>query len=634
MRAKALILENFRSYKTRTTIPLSKLTAFVGRNDAGKSSILEALDIFFEGGTVKIDRSDANVYSENRDVRIGVIFDELPSEVVLDSNATTTLENEYLLNSENRLEIHKVFNCALATPKATVYAIATHPSHAEFSEILQKNQTDLRRIVRDRELQNSCNLGENPSMRHAIYQCADDLALRPDSQVPLNEHNGKAIWTALQKYLPLFALFQSDRPSSDQDPEVQNPMKVAIDRALSDLEHELEEIAERVREQASATATATLEKLQENYSELATELTPKFRKPSWKSLFKLDLEADDGIPLNKRGSGVRRLVLLSFFQAEAEKDRGDAERRIIYAIEEPETSQHPDHLLKIIESLQALSERGDQVLITTHVPGLAELVPLPSLRFVDSDNTAERRVRMGAEGVYDEIAQALGILPEPPSSTRIAVAVLVEGKNDIDALHNFARTLTASGHIHEIDDERVFWTIGGGEETLKDWIERSYLDKLNVPQVIIRDSDRSAPEMPLSQEKQQWLTRMSEDANKRCFVTRKRNMDNYLHHATVMRLTDNRVDLSEELDLDYVRIDQEFGSRLRHAIQTHRIEFRPVDINGSAIRVRKQNSKKIINAYIMAQMTSAEILERSRYEEDGEERCEVSGWLNAILEFC
>jgi predicted ATPase len=45
MRIKALILENFRAYKNKTVVPISMLTAFVGRNDAGKSTILEALEL-------------------------------------------------------------------------------------------------------------------------------------------------------------------------------------------------------------------------------------------------------------------------------------------------------------------------------------------------------------------------------------------------------------------------------------------------------------------------------------------------------------------------------------------------------------------------------------------------------------
>jgi AAA15 family ATPase/GTPase len=117
MKLKALILQNFRSYRDRTTIPFAQLTGFIGRNDAGKSTILEALDIFFEGGVAKIEPADASKGGDARNVRIGVVFDGLPDQLVLDSNALTTLQAEHLLNADGDLEIHKIFNCLLQTPK-------------------------------------------------------------------------------------------------------------------------------------------------------------------------------------------------------------------------------------------------------------------------------------------------------------------------------------------------------------------------------------------------------------------------------------------------------------------------------------------------------------------------------------
>jgi predicted ATP-dependent endonuclease of OLD family len=67
MRLKAVTLQNFRRYCDRAVIPIDKLTAFIGRGDAGKSTSLEALDIFFEGDTVKIESAGP-----------GALDDEIP----------------------------------------------------------------------------------------------------------------------------------------------------------------------------------------------------------------------------------------------------------------------------------------------------------------------------------------------------------------------------------------------------------------------------------------------------------------------------------------------------------------------------------------------------------------------------
>jgi DNA repair exonuclease SbcCD ATPase subunit len=42
MKIKKIKLENFRTYKDEISIEFNNLTVFVGKNDAGKSTILEA----------------------------------------------------------------------------------------------------------------------------------------------------------------------------------------------------------------------------------------------------------------------------------------------------------------------------------------------------------------------------------------------------------------------------------------------------------------------------------------------------------------------------------------------------------------------------------------------------------------
>lgn len=640
MKIREVILENFRAYRSPTHIPITDLTAFIGKNDAGKSTILEALDIFFEGGTVKLESSDANKDGNPKEVRIAVVFSDLPDEVILDSNAGSTLRGEFLLNGDGHLEIHKIYNCALATPKGNVFAWAVHPTKKEAADLLQQPNKVLKEQIKALGLEKLCNLTENPSMRHALYQAHGDLQLQPRF-VPLNDENGKAVWTALQSHLPLFALFQSDRPSTDQDPEVQNPMKLAIEQALSELERELDRVTEEVRAKAQQTAERTLAHLQLSYPDLASTLQAKFKKPSWKSVFKLDLEADDGIPLNKRGSGVRRLVLLSFFQAEAERKRVEAEakgqrrRSVVYAIEEPETSQHPDNQDRIVKTLIELASHGDQVLFTTHVPGLAGLIPLESLRYVDRDEARQCRVRSGDADVYEEIAGALGVLPDPVPRDEVSVAVLLEGKNDIDAVRAMASVLSASGVIAPLQDARIFWAIGGGE-SLRDWVERRYLLKLGLPVVAIVDSDRSTANLPIAEDKRRTQAAINAHPESIGFITRKRSMDNYVHPSTIHRLTGGQVDcMAGGIDLDFVRMDVHFKELLSEALKTGRLSFHATDLDGQPIAARKENAKRILNTYIMAAMTADEIRERSRYvTDDGKECFEVLEWLGAIAARC
>ena len=57
MRLKRLRIRNFRCYVEETSVTLEDLTALVGRNDSGKSAILDALGMFF--GEYTPDADDA-----------------------------------------------------------------------------------------------------------------------------------------------------------------------------------------------------------------------------------------------------------------------------------------------------------------------------------------------------------------------------------------------------------------------------------------------------------------------------------------------------------------------------------------------------------------------------------------------
>ena len=114
MKIDKVSIKNFRGFKEEVTVSLGDLTVFVGKNDIGKSSILEALDIFFNDGkgVVKLDKDDINnecKESGDSDVVISVAFSDLPPEVVLDETNTTTLQSEYLVHSDGCLHIKKSF---------------------------------------------------------------------------------------------------------------------------------------------------------------------------------------------------------------------------------------------------------------------------------------------------------------------------------------------------------------------------------------------------------------------------------------------------------------------------------------------------------------------------------------------
>ena len=87
-------LINFRGYESLEVNFDKNFNVIIGKNDIGKSTILEALDIFFEGGTIKADIDDCNVHATDRSMSISVSF--LPEEKDYTTDTVpTNLKNEF-----------------------------------------------------------------------------------------------------------------------------------------------------------------------------------------------------------------------------------------------------------------------------------------------------------------------------------------------------------------------------------------------------------------------------------------------------------------------------------------------------------------------------------------------------------
>jgi hypothetical protein len=112
MRIVEVKLMNFRAYAHETSITIDPLTVIVGRNDAGKSSVLDALDIFFNDADIGND--DCCVHIDSSEVRIACVFEDLPDQLVIDEQYPTTLQAEHLLRADGKLEIVKIYNCTAA----------------------------------------------------------------------------------------------------------------------------------------------------------------------------------------------------------------------------------------------------------------------------------------------------------------------------------------------------------------------------------------------------------------------------------------------------------------------------------------------------------------------------------------
>jgi putative ATP-dependent endonuclease of OLD family len=536
MKLRRIEIDNFRGFSPAVEMEVDDFTALIGRNDIGKSSILAALTIFLEGDGLKMEPEDGCVHGNKEEVRITCEFDNLPDKLVLDDQFETSLTDEHLLLKNGRLRITKLYDCSkskVGAPSVIINA-AHHPVDPMGRSLLPLTLADLKKIAASNGVKLETGEATVKAMvRRALVNRGIGFEFK-STDINIGKNDSETLWTQLLKHLPICALFISDRSSTDRDREVQNPMSLAVDSALSEVQDQIDKLAAHVERHVQSVADRTLAKLHEMNSELASTLSASLRdQPKWRDLFKYSLTSNNGVPMDKRGSGIRRLVLLNFFRAEAERrSNSDGGREVLYAIEEPETAQHPTHQQMLVRSLLEIADKGGQVLITTHAPGLAGEVPFRNIRFLDEESDQSRVVRSPggthAEGLFAAIANRLGMIPD----NQVRVLVCVEGKNDVRFLKNISHTLHASDTELpdlSVDPRFVFVPMNGGN--LRDIVNQHIFRNIRKPEFHIYDQDA---EETYANEAAQVNARGDRS---HAVQTRKRSMENYIHADAVHRAT-------------------------------------------------------------------------------------------------
>lgn len=544
MKLKKVYIENFRCYKEPISIEVEDLTTFIGKNDIGKSTVLDALEIFFNNETVKIDSKDCNIHSGSTQVTIACDFTELPCQLILDSGEKTSLFAEYLTIQEDTLRIKKIFDCGKSKPSEEVYIVANHPTITGLNDLLSLKEKDLQKRIKEKGLESP--LKGNPTMRSALWKTEQDLKLQTtDTPVSKSKEDMKAIWSKLDSYLPTFALFQSDRSSQDSDGEVQNPMKVAVQEAIRDVQDDIEAIQNKVREKAMEIAERTQQALLDIDRSLASQLSPNFLAPSsskWAGLFSVGMDTDEGISLNKRGSGIRRLILVGFFKAEAErKAKSSNKKDIIYAIEEPETAQHPDNQLRLMQAFKELSQAGNcQVLLTTHSPELAKELPLSGIRFIGRDEFGKPFIKCGDDNILEEVVKTLGILADYRTYANVKLLICVEGPTDVIALKAFSRCLREKDKTSiDLEEDTRICIIPLGGSILKYWVQLNYLKNLHCKEFHIYDNDVESYKAVVDE------INARNNGSFAC-LTKKREIENYLHTDAIKEIYGIDIDTNDD----------------------------------------------------------------------------------------
>jgi len=553
---------NFKALKETPLIKFTEMPVVVGKNDTGKSSILHALDVFFEKRHPTED--DLTIGAENTEIEIEVHFADFSEDV------KNKLEETRLLSSSEELVIKKIFEIgSKKAPQKQMYIRDFVDS--DFQNLHSRKERELNELGNKynlefakagRSITNESKIAKliKYAIEHGIQE--KDMWIIPDKDV-LREIDG---------LLPIFTLFTSYINLNIEQAEYQNPFQEMIINEI-DVDPELKK---KVQVKVAEAIKKAVKEIEENLK-LQTDTVkrivpePKF---IWKKLVKINLEIEDQrgicVPLYNRGMGIQRLVMVALLKYIAEKQSGNLIKDRIFAIEEPETSLHPGAQRELIDSFRKLRKKGYQIIMTSHSPVFASEASEKDIVLVTRQKESASIVQhpnLQPDMVVDE----LGILPRDQIISYSA-CLFVEGPSDKMFFETVAKKFKDAGLIEQdFCDKNIGGVIVGGNN-LKFYVEGRVLKKLSRKFAVIVDSDKKRPRDQVKKRKIDWQCRCREEGGE-FFILRKRELENYLHPAAVERALGRKVTVEDFNDVKkQMASDYDFNKHFKRIVEEMQVQ--------------------------------------------------------------
>ena len=451
------------------------------------------------------------------------------NEIAIEDGVPTTLAEEMLLDTAGTLRIRKTFPRDNLS-KPSIELVASDYSDDSFAALttLKEKELNSRCAALGIEVSKSgrsvTNKGKRESIRREALKQGLPLVNRT---LPLSTTDD--LWKVLLASLPDFHLFEADTKLGVGEASFQSEFKPIIRTAA-----ETPEVV-----QARDTFTAAIgNALQKEIDQICAQLQQHTQALSslkvipafvWDKAVSFDILGKDAVgvekPIGRRGSGLRRLLMVAFFEYLAEKALG-AGGQYIFAVEEPENCLHPGLQRDLVNSFRRLALAGYQVIVSTHSPVFAGASPIDDLALVFRNKGVARAIQT-PDLKLATVAHELGVEPSD-QITGYNACVFVEGISDIHFFTTIASKLKASNHtVADYTDKNIGFVLCGGG-SLKHWIDLRAMERLNRRFAVVVDSDREHADQSIPGCKLNWKAHCEQQGGL-FFILRKREIENYIH---------------------------------------------------------------------------------------------------------
>ncbi|MHA2061621.1 MAG: ATP-dependent nuclease [Candidatus Sifarchaeia archaeon] len=473
MRIKSIKVENFRCIKLEEVF-LDNYTCLVGPNGTGKSTILTALNIFFRNknsaptNVQQLDEEDFNHKNVNEPARITLTFVDLNDEAQEEFKAyfrqnELNIFAEAVWNKETRLAEVKHYGLRRVVKDFSSYFKAIDEKE-KVSE-LKIIYTGMRKIYPELPTP-----GTKDQMTMALREYEEKHPEKCDLLPSEDQFYG---WSKgankLEKYIQWVYIPAVKEASSEQEETKSSALGLLLERTVRrkiDFNEEIKNLYEETvtkyedildsKSDVLNSISSNLQTRLREWSHSRSALKLRWSYDPMKSLIineplaKVDVGEDEFLgDLSRLGHGLQRSFLLAILQELAQGEDQENVPSLVLGFEEPELYQHPPQARHIRNVLETLSDKNNQVIITTHSPYFISSNGFENVRrFIKCRKTNNANI---TQTTYEELSQKLAVAldekPIKPSSMMAkvdqimqpslnelyfsSVAILVEGVEDV-----------------------------------------------------------------------------------------------------------------------------------------------------------------------------------------------------------
>ena len=552
MRIYDISVTNFRGIKSLLNLKVGDINSYVGKNDSGKSTILKALDSFF------------NEKFNPNDVFKG-ISDNEKTEIIIRFETNDAI-NPLALDSDGKIKLKKVFSFSSAGKLVKeFYYICNDINSEQYSNCWGIKEADINSYL------SALNVEFSRSGRGVTNISKIELIDTNTQEFGRieKEHNADEYLKNLKKQydffeVPVFSLFDAEQDLNIGSTTFQTQFKPIASQSLQNNSLLTNQIETNVQSDLENEFNAITELMKRNVPNLEKI------KPSvvcnWGNLVKFDLSlkfaADTfEIPISNKGTGFKRLLMVAYFEYLAQKV---TKKYQIFGIEEPETFLHPELQNDLLDSIITLSENS-QFFITTHSPVFAGATRNTSIVVVKKENEISKYFNYENEAdILDVVIKELGIRPNYNLlNENYRKAVFVEGSGDVKFWERAFSKINGG-----LPNDILLIPCGGDQ--VEFFVNAELCRKINRKFIFIVDSDKGATDYETKLANKQTLISKVQDLGGDFAILRKREIENYYSREAIQRLLPIGNELNNEFQIGYY-------SDVKEDIKTHIIQ--PFTIN-------------------------------------------------------